>query len=1133
MTDNKTKESASKIFSQEPVFEGRTKDIKTHFFYYGRGMQQKCLTSSKTFLTHVGSKFGESVKQSIYCNKLTVTEMTKPKQYVSKAALEAEDWAVQNEWALDNTDYRKYVRSINQDLSKSYSILWGQCNLPRQTIIKRDKEFISMDTGDAKMLFQIIQRVCNGSTYHQNCYMAAMESLYNFHLIKGEEYADTSTYLEAFDKRYDIANKAGWSFATSELRDLYIKELEEKRMKDHPSYKKLMDWRNTVLSSSPDQDKIDIGMDCCSDKYKAYVFIKRAGFKYENFRIDLKNAFDSGTDKFPDDTVEASRRLDNWRPQFVSRTREESKDKGLQFHQQGDEKAAEQHYEASSNDSGGGSGNTNLSCFKCGRVGHLTKECKYDKKENGDDLNSKTERDKLYQERADIKQAKWKAYQEKKNAAGAAEDTAAAASGAQHYMGSEVVETDELPDFEQAIIEEDEHDGQQYMHDTMVIDLRGQNHVFNQTGSHKSMKIFDMLCDNQSTCDVIVNKAFVINIRRSKMTLLLRTQAGNCRINMIADLPGVGTVWYYPEGVANILSQHRMVVNSKWDIDYNSKLYKKTGNTRDLKYNCVTAEGIELSFSPNKDGLHILDCSNYFGVGKQGYVFGKTIIDNETNNGTAMCHNITGVPETDVSDAIDTIKKSKQNFSTRDQQRANRVRRFQHVAAHPSDDTIIYSAMTNGIKNSPITRRDVKMALNMLGRSKYAVEGKTVRRQPNAVVTESMTVPTTILDYYVDVSLSVDIMHVNKVPFLISISQHIHYGTIRALDSMKIPILEEEIKRIIRMYSVRGFNIKYILVDIQFKAIKDRGNLNAIVNVVGKGEHAPAIERFIRVIKERCRCYYAMLPFDNLPRIMVIHLLVTVMFYINAFIWRKGVSPFLSPLTILEGVVLDYNLHFQVIFGEYAHTYEVTTNTMKRRTVGAIALGPTGNLQGGIRFYSLVTGKILQRDKHSYTPLKMPEDVIRRIKSLTKTGIKGLQFGDRNNIIDNDLEDGTDITGVSNDNDDNINEEHPYDIQIEDDDDTPPLQDPTPLTQHLDQVEDESSDDEDSQGTKVAPENAEDEVDSPSSDDEDEEEEDVIRTRSGRISRPMDRESEYPGVYYSNGEAVSYTHLTLPTNDLV
>ena len=223
------------------------------------------------------------------------------------------------------------------------------------------------------------------------------------------------------------------------------------------------------------------------------------------------------------------------------------------------------------------------------------------------------------------------------------------------------------------------------------------------------------------------------------------------------------------------------------------------------------------------------------------------------------------------------------------------------------------------------------MVLEMLGRSKYGVEGKTFSQQPDAITTESLPVPTTILDYYKNVELSVDVMHVNQVPLLVSVSKNIHYGTIKALNSMKIPIMEEEIKRVIRMYAVRGFHVEYVLVDIQFKAIKDRGQLSATVNVVAKGEHVPEIERFNRVIKERTRCYYAMLPFDVLPRIMIIHLLVTVMFYINAFVWRKGVSQFLSPLTILEGIVIDYNLHFQVIFGEYAHTYENTSNTPKSR----------------------------------------------------------------------------------------------------------------------------------------------------------------------------------------------------------
>ena len=91
-----------------------------------------------------------------------------------------------------------------------------------------------------------------------------------------------------------------------------------------------------------------------------------------------------------------------------------------------------------------------------------------------------------------------------------------------------------------------------------------------------------------------------------------------------------------------------------------------------------------------------------------------------------------------------------------------------------------------------------------------------------------------------------------------------------------------------------------------------------------------------------------MLPVDNLPRIIVINLLVTVMSYVDTFVWRKGVYQFLSLLTILEGIVIDYNLHFQVIFCEYTHTYKTTTNTTKSRTVGSMTLGPTGSLQYGV-----------------------------------------------------------------------------------------------------------------------------------------------------------------------------------------
>ena len=66
----------------------------------------------------------------------------------------------------------------------------------------------------------------------------------------------------------------------------------------------------------------------------------------------------------------------------------------------------------------------------------------------------------------------------------------------------------------------------------------------------------------------------------------------------------------------------------------------------------------------------------------------------------------------------------------KDRKKAHRTRQFQHVGGHPSDATIVYSAVTNGIKNSPITQRDVKVALDILGKSTFGVQGKKIRHQP-------------------------------------------------------------------------------------------------------------------------------------------------------------------------------------------------------------------------------------------------------------------------------------------------------------------------------------------------------------------------------------------------------------------
>ena len=75
--------------------------------------------------------------------------------------------------------------------------------------------------------------------------------------------------------------------------------------------------------------------------------------------------------------------------------------------------------------------------------------------------------------------------------------------------------------------------------------------------------------------------------------------------------------------------------------------------------------------------------------------------------------------------------------------------------------------------------------------------------------------------------------------------------------------------------------------------------------------------------------------------------------------------------------------------------YEPRNTIDINRTVGAIALGPQYNLQGGYFFVSLLTGKRLRRSH--WTPVNMTEDVIGRYSTFNTKGCpEDLIFGDFN-----------------------------------------------------------------------------------------------------------------------------------------
>ena len=298
------------------------------------------------------------------------------------------------------------------------------------------------------------------------------------------------------------------------------------------------------------------------------------------------------------------------------------------------------------------------------------------------------------------------------------------------------------------------------------------------------------------------------------------------------------------------------------------------------------------------------------------------------------------------------------------------------------------------IMNYPISPRDVRLMTTILGPNISRLQGKTIRRKRKKVIDELVPIPQSVMNHYRDITLSVDIMHFNRIPFLVTISKHMHYGTANTLMKMMGEVLFDVISQLAKFYRRRGFNIAILLVDKQFKSLNnDLAGVGITLNIAGQEEHVLEIERFIRVIKERCRSAIRNTPFTKIPSGMIIGLVQCVLVYINGLPWERGVSMILSPMTIVTGKKLDYNLHCWAPYGSYVQVRQKTDNTMKTRTYGAIVLGPTHNLQGGMSFMRLKTGRKIDRDKSDYIILLMPDEVINQVNETGKDNPEGLLFG--------------------------------------------------------------------------------------------------------------------------------------------
>ena len=273
-----------------------------------------------------------------------------------------------------------------------------------------------------------------------------------------------------------------------------------------------------------------------------------------------------------------------------------------------------------------------------------------------------------------------------------------------------------------------------------------------------------VLLDNQSTTDIFCNLDYLTDIHTVPQTLKLNTNGGVLTTNQQGLLPGYGYVWCKKDAIANVISLANAEANGKFDVNYDrNRGFIMTNN----KTGQVTV------FKKDQAGLH-----------------------------TAPL-----LPEAKVS-LLNTVEENKSLYTKGQIQRADAARKLYRVIGHPSIRDYKNIIQTNQIKNCPITIEDINICEQIYGPDVATLKGKTVRTKPKPVVRDYVEIPRQLIQAHKGIILFADIMWIDGVPLLITLSKHVKFITIRYIHDRTKETLMEALDATFIKYNQADFVIK-------------------------------------------------------------------------------------------------------------------------------------------------------------------------------------------------------------------------------------------------------------------------------------------------------------------------------------
>ena len=444
-----------------------------------------------------------------------------------------------------------------------------------------------------------------------------------------------------------------------------------------------------------------------------------------------------------------------------------------------------------------------------------------------------------------------------------------------------------------------------------------------------------------SSLDHILNRTKVLE----KDVLFTVTNSGNISFKERGDLnflpikPYVNT-----KSVANILAFHELNSIQNAHVQYD-------GSKEDAFF-LVFNSGRIVKFIRCKIGLYFYDTKN-------------------TDNHEFKINDVSFLQQRKEIEAMMTKKEIV---------KAEKVRYYQELLGWPATKDL-KSIFEIGVKNADVHSSDVDRAVE-LGEPEAIPKGKMIRKHP----TPHRTREKRITDPRINgktVDVYIDIMYAGKCMFLITKAGKAQHHQSEYIKTRKMDLVTKILKRHLDYYRKRGLIISGIHCDNEFDNDETREIIgDAVLHIYAKDEHVHIVERQLRTIKERLRCTIYGLPYKRFPKLMVIGGVAHVTEMLNRFpAVEKGFSDTVSPAELIDGLDrLNLNKK-QIQFGGYAQIWGGTTNTLKERSIGAIALNRS-NENNGWYFMALRTGRVWNTNQFLENPIT--NHIIDRIENMSK-----------------------------------------------------------------------------------------------------------------------------------------------------